>query len=183
MPAPPPLPWLGADGRLQAYAGPDGWTHSPPGDEARLARWLAELAEYRRAGAVSRPGSVAQPPLADDASLRRRLTIAAACAGRSRRLAPAAAPPPVLDRAQAAPSSSAQEIDVADAAGLLHVSEERVRQLIRAGALGGRKAARNTWVLSRPDVIDLAERRRSGRGTGSGTGRAEATADAGREAG
>lgn len=47
---------------------------------------------------------------------------------------------------------SASEITTAEAAGLLGVTEARVRQLAAAGAIAGRKAERNVWQLSRDSV-------------------------------
>lgn len=43
------------------------------------------------------------------------------------------------------------EIDTATAAAILRVTESRVRQLARAGQLGGRQVGR-TWLLRRSDV-------------------------------
>lgn len=168
----PDTPWRNPDGRLTSYVGPDGWTHSPPADELKLAAALADLAEYRRSAALTRPGSVSQPPRCGGDWLRRRLAVAANCGSRQ---APVTEPrepdfdaPKFVVRPDGAVSVSAGEIDVRAAAGILRLGEERVRQLIQAGVIAGRKTDRNYWLVNGGDVAREAEKRWRERGGGGG---------------
>jgi hypothetical protein len=79
----------------------------------------------------------------------------------------AAEPAPVLAPAQPLPSSDASMITVAQAAGLLGVTEQRVRRLAGEQQISGRKVARDTWELDRASVIAYGEQRRRRRGNGS----------------
>lgn len=49
------------------------------------------------------------------------------------------------------PAVSLQEIDTATAAGLLDVTESRVRQLARSGDIAARKAG-GVWLVSRSEI-------------------------------
>jgi hypothetical protein len=80
----------------------------------------------------------------------------------------AAEPAPVLAPAQPLPSSDASMITVAQAAGLLGVTEQRVCRLAGDKQISGRKVSRATWELDRASVIAYGEQRRRGRGDGSG---------------
>ena len=166
------LPWLTPNGRPQPYVGPDGWLHIPPALAASLDGWASD---YRRRLDRERPELVTGPLsawLGHVAGFARETARTAA-------QAPAQTPPaPVLDPAQTAAASDADEITVADAAGLLNVTDERVRQMLRSAQLEGRKASRDTWAVSRASVTDEARRRR-GNGTRSGTGTGQGTALAG----
>ncbi|MFD5508286.1 excisionase family DNA-binding protein [Streptomyces sp. NPDC127051] len=63
-------------------------------------------------------------------------------------------------------ASSGLEITTSEAAVLLGVTESRVRQLAAAGTIRGRKASRDTWLLSASDVRTYRARRtRSRRGS------------------
>lgn len=57
------------------------------------------------------------------------------------------------------PADSAQEIDTATAAGLLRVTESRVRQLVRDGRVAARKVG-GVWLVSRSEIeIEIETRR------------------------
>ncbi|MEY2243191.1 helix-turn-helix domain-containing protein [Streptomyces sp. BF23-18] len=71
----------------------------------------------------------------------------------------AAATVAVLTPAQPRSQSRPEELTTEQAATILGVTEARVRQLAAAGDIEGRKAARNTWLLSSESVRAYAHRR------------------------
>ena len=63
---------------------------------------------------------------------------------------------PLLPSAQAAAPSDV--VTVAEAADLLDLTRERVRQLAAAGRIQGERTARRVWILDRNSVTDYAAR-------------------------
>jgi hypothetical protein len=143
----------------------------PPEDLAELAGWLAVLIGYisgrfppasARQPVVSRKlaayADLARRGAADFAAAQHRAAAGRDCAPATRR---------VLAPAQPL-SSSGEMITVTDAAVLLGVKPQRVRQLAGSGRISGRKTARDVWELDRGSVIACGEQRRRGRGDGGG---------------
>ncbi|MEU5633529.1 helix-turn-helix domain-containing protein [Streptomyces rishiriensis] len=75
------------------------------------------------------------------------------------RAAYAAATVTVLTPAQPRSQSRPEELTTEQAATILGVTEARIRQLAAAGAVEGRKAARNIWLISSESVRAYAYRR------------------------
>jgi hypothetical protein len=147
---------------------------APPEDLAEIDGWLSLLIDYIRG--CPPPVSVRQPAvsrkLAAYADLVHRASVDfEAARHRAAATAQACAPAArgVLAPAQLLSSSEAPKITVAQAAGLLGVKAQRIRQLAGSGRISGRKIARDTWELDRGSVIAYGEQRRHGRGDGGGT--------------
>ena len=119
----PNPPWLAANGAPQPYVGHDGWLHVPPDLAGSLDGWTGD---YTRRVALERPASVRGPLRIWAERVREFAHASARTAG-----PPAIAVPVVLEAPQIPASSPSAEITVAQAAGLLHVTDERVRQLLR----------------------------------------------------
>ncbi|MET7781507.1 helix-turn-helix domain-containing protein [Streptomyces mirabilis] len=85
------------------------------------------------------------------------------------RAACAAVTAPVLVPAQPTSKSRPEELTTEQAATILGVTEARIRQLAAAGAVEGRKAARNTWLISSESVRAYRDRRGGRHGHNDGT--------------
>jgi excisionase family DNA binding protein len=75
---------------------------------------------------------------------------------------------PLLPSAQAGPVSDS--VTVAEAADLLGLSHERIRQLAASGRIRGQRTARRVWMLERSSVASQKPRRHRSSAHGSKSG-------------
>lgn len=130
----------------------------PGGDVVVPGELLAGLLSVLREHAdvcrgVSRPSGVSAPRWTP--GLAGLLTVVAGAAAdhqQRKHRASARRVLPVVPAAETRGSWGGEEITIREAAVVLGVGERRVRQLVAAGVLVGRKTARDVWVLDRAAV-------------------------------
>ena len=118
---------------------------------AALEEYLGMLPPARRGGRLSRPVAAVLKASRESAALWQLQQHQARALA-----APTPVTPVVLGAAQLPRESVVEEITTTQAADLTGFSSEWWRRLAVRGAVRARQASRNTWLLSRQDVIAYA---------------------------